>query len=93
MDAWTRLWEVTQKLKGSSYEIRHLDSNQIGNRHAAHLSPFPDELLPFLPVDGPDNVWGKIHTPIQKDSYKHAGIKGFEPPQPFKAVACPALPN
>ena len=27
MDAWTGPWEVTQKLKGSSYEIRHLDIN------------------------------------------------------------------
>ena len=93
MNVWTGPWEITQKLKGSSYEIRHVNSNQIGKRHAAHLSPFPNELLPFLPVDGPNNAWGQIHTPIQKDPYKRAGIKGFEPPQPFKTVACPALPD
>ena len=46
-----------------------------------------------MPVDGPDNRFGQIHTPIQKSRYENAGLKGFTPSQPFKAsVANPAIP-
>ena len=63
MDEYTGPWIIMSKLKGSSYEIKHKDSNVISKRHAAHLSPYPDQLLPFMPVDGPDNRFGQIHTP------------------------------
>ena len=65
MDAWTGPWIVRKKLKGGSYEVQHSDTNKVGKRHSAMMSPFPDELLPFLPVDGPDNVFVKTHTPFQ----------------------------
>ena len=64
---------------------------KIGKRHAALLSPYPDELLPFLPIDGPDNQYGQLHVPIQKDPYMNAGIKGFQPPQPHKSTSLPVL--
>ena len=38
-----------------------------------------------MPIDSPDNRYGQINTPIQKDPYLIAGIKGFKPVQPFKA--------
>ena len=66
------------------YSIEHRDSKKIGKRHAAHLSPFPHNLLPFVPVDGPDNQYGQIHTPIGKDPYYNSGIKGFNPSEPYK---------
>ena len=84
MDAWTGPRKITSKAKGSSYNIEHHDTKRVGKRHAAHISPFPLELLPFLPVDGPDNRFGQIHRPIQKDAYQNAGIKGFVPPVPIK---------
>ena len=91
MDDYTGPWEIISKLKGSSYEIKHKDKGIVSKRHAAHLSPFPDQLLPFMPVDGPDNRFGQIHTPIQKNPYENAGLKGFTLAQPFKAsVANPA---
>ena len=58
MEAWTGPWKVTAKLNGSSYALEHRDTKKIGKRHAALLSPFPSELLPFLPVDGADNRYG-----------------------------------
>ena len=80
-------------MKGTSYEIKHRDKGIVSKRYAAHLSPFPDQLLPFMPVDGPDNRLGQIHTPIQKNPCENAGLKGFTPAQPFKApVANPAIP-
>jgi hypothetical protein len=83
MNSYTGPWEIIEKAAGSSYNLRHRDSGKLGKRHAAHLSPFPRELLPFPPVDGADNRYGQLHVPIQADPYKAAGIKGFQPPQPF----------
>ena len=93
MDSYTGPWQICVKGKGSSYQLEHMDSKKPGKRHAAHLSPYPDELLPFLPVDGPDNQYGQIHTPIKKDPYMNAGLKGFEPIQPHKASSHPAIPS
>ena len=46
-----------------------------------------------MPVDGPDNRFGQIHTPIKKNPYKNAGLKGYTPAQPYKAApANPAIP-
>jgi hypothetical protein len=53
-------------------------------KHASHLSPFPLPLVPFEPVDGLDNRYGRIHRPIGKIPYSQAGIDGFEPLQPFQ---------
>ena len=83
MNAWTGPWRVTEKVKGSSYALEHVHSKKIGKRHASDLSPFPLELLPFMPVDGPDNRFGQIHRPIQKTAYQHAGIKGFPTCKPI----------
>ena len=84
MNAYTGPWRITAKLPGSSYSVEHTITKRIGKRHAAHLSPYPSQLIPFRPIDGPDNRYGQLYTPIQKDPYVHAGIKGFSPSQPFK---------
>jgi hypothetical protein len=39
-------------------------------------------LVPYSPVDGPDNRFGQIHKPLSPDAYKAAGIEGFAPPSP-----------
>ena len=83
MNSFTGPWIITEKLAGSSYSLRHQISGKIGKRHAAHLSPYPRELLPFAPIDGADNRLGQIYTPIQADPYKNAGISGFKPVQPI----------
>ena len=68
MNEYTGPWVINAKLKGGSYEIKSVDDGAICKRHAAHLSPYPDQLLPFLPVDGPDKQLGQINSPHSKRS-------------------------
>ena len=77
MNSYTGPWEIIEKAAGSSYTLRHHDTVKLGKRHAAHLSLFPRELLPFPPVDGVDNRYGQLHVAIQTDPYNTAGVKGF----------------
>jgi hypothetical protein len=55
-------------------------------KHASDLSPYPPELIPFQPVDGADTRYGQIYKPISAHPFKEAGIKGFNPIQPFKVA-------
>jgi hypothetical protein len=81
-------WKIVEKLDGASYKIEHCHSaGRTEKKHASMLSPFPLELVPFEPVDGPDNRFGQLFRPIGETPYKEAGIKGFTPPQPFKLPA------
>ena len=84
MNAYTGPWRVLAKLDGGSYRIQHCISNRIEKKHASRLSPYPVQLVPFEPVDGPDNRFGQLFKPIAKDPYIEAGLKGFEPHQPFQ---------
>jgi len=84
-------WEIVEKLAGSSYRIKHCDSGLVEKKHAGYLSPFPASLLPFQPLDGADNRYGQLYQPIRADPYKDAGLKGFQPYQPFQASADIAL--
>ena len=87
MESFTGPWKVVDKFQGSSYKLSHRESAKPGKRHAAHLSPYPHELLPFIPVDGADNRYGQLHMPIGPNPYSNAGIKGFKPTQPFNFVS------
>jgi hypothetical protein len=51
------------------------------------LALFPQELIPFEPVDGPDNRYSQLYKSIGPSPYKEAGIKGFTPPRPFQVPA------
>ena len=53
-------------------------------KHTASLTPFPIELIPFEPVDGPANQYGQLNQPIPKNPFVSAGIKGVMPIQPYK---------
>ena len=48
------------------------------------LTPYPSELIPFEPVDGADTRYGQLYRPIGANPFKEAGLKGFEPPAPFR---------
>jgi len=83
--AHTGPWRVIARLDGASYELEHcLKEGVKTKKHASHLSPFPLPLVPFQPIDGPDNRYSQINRPIAKAPYELAGIQGFEPLQPFK---------
>ena len=87
MNAFTGPWRIVKKLDGASYEIEHCHTQRREKKHASMLSPYPLELIPFEPVDGPDNRFGQLFRHIGKSPYIDAGIKGFEPAQPFKLPA------
>jgi hypothetical protein len=72
-------WEIIQILDGSSYQIRHCRTKAIDKKHAAHLSPCPEQLIPFPPLSGPDNSYSQIHKPIKKHPYMEIGIDEYEP--------------
>ena len=86
MDSYTGPWKITGKIKGSSYALEHTDTKNTSKHHAAHISTYPQELLPLFPIDGADNCYGQIYTPIKADPYMNAGVKGFQPSQLFKTT-------
>ncbi len=85
---FTGPWRITASHKGASHELEHCSlPNKKMKKHALDLSPYPLELVPFEPIDGPDNQYGQLHKPITANPYKEVGIKGFAPPMPFKATS------
>jgi hypothetical protein len=56
-------------------------------KHALDMSSYPLELVPFEPINGPDNRYGQLHKPINANPYKEAGMRGFIPPMPFKETS------
>jgi hypothetical protein len=86
--AFTGPWVIKAQLKGASYELEHCKvAGKREKKHAADLSPYPVELIPFHPVDGADSCYGQLYKPIGLHPFKEAGIKGFAPLTPFKAAA------
>jgi hypothetical protein len=91
---FTSPWIVRASLKGALYELEHCSAaGKVKKKHAADLSPYPVELIPFHPVDGPNSCFGQLYKPIALHPFKEAGIKGFTPPKPFKAPANLATTN
>jgi hypothetical protein len=85
---FTGLWYITSSLKGASYDLELCSiPNRKMKKHSLDLSPYPLELVPFEPIDGPDNQHGQLYKPINANPYKEAGIKGFIPPMPFKETS------
>lgn len=78
-------WKIIEKLHNGSYKIEHtLRPGRLDKKHASMLSPYPLELIPFVPLDGPDKQFSQIHRPIGKSPFIDASIKGFAPSQPFQ---------
>ena len=61
-----------------------LHPKRTEKKHASDLTPYPSELIPFEPVDGADTRYGQLYRPIGANPFKEAGLKGFEPPAPFR---------
>jgi hypothetical protein len=58
-------WRVVEKLVGASYRLEHCNtSGCFDKKHASDLSPYPLELVPFEPINSPDN-----QRPIGKSHY------------------------
>jgi hypothetical protein len=88
MHPFTGPWRIVASLPGALYELEFASNpKRRKKKHASDLSPYPPELIPFQPVDGPDKQYSQLYKPIGNSPYKEAGIKGFEPPQPFAVAA------
>jgi hypothetical protein len=84
MHPYTGPWRIVASLPGASYQLEFAtDPKRRDKKHASDLSPYPPELIPFEPLDGPDNRYSQLHKPFGPMPYKEAGINGFTPPQPF----------
>jgi hypothetical protein len=89
--AWTSLctrytdpWQIVISLPSASYELEFATNpKHRDKKHASNLSPYPPELIPFEPIDDPDNRYSQLHKPFRLMPYKEAGINGFTLPQPF----------
>ncbi len=74
MHPYTGFWRIVALLSGASYELEFVgDSKRRDKKHASDLSPYPPELIPFQPVDGPDNRYGQLYKPTGASPYKEAG--------------------
>ena len=88
MHPFTGPWRIVASLPGASYEIELCNKpSRRDKKHAADLSPYPPELIPFEPLDLADNRYGQLHKRIGKSPYKEAGIEGFTPPRPFQIAS------
>ncbi len=82
---FTGPWRIVASLHGRSYSLEHcLHPKRTEKKHASDLTPYPSELIPFEPVDGTDTRYGQLYCPIGANSFKEAGLKGFEHPAPFR---------
>jgi hypothetical protein len=84
MHPFTGPWRIVKSLPGATYDL-DLSGNSTcwEKKHASNLSPYLAYLIPFQPVDGPDNWYGQLYKIIGSLPYKEAGIKGFTPSKPF----------
>ncbi len=55
--------------------------------HVSHPTPYPTELIPFEPINGPNTQYSQLHKAIDPHLFKEAGISGFLPLQQFKVPA------
>ena len=74
MHPFTGPWRIVKSLPGASYEIEFCSKpSRCDKKHAADLSPYPPELIPFEPLDSADNRYGQLHKRIGTSPYKEAG--------------------
>ena len=73
------------KLAGGSYRLESVRSpGRFEKKHSSDLSPYPLQLVPFEPTDGPDTRFSEFNKPIQNNPFSAAGIEGYKIPEPFK---------
>ena len=65
--AYTGPWEIIRRLEGALYEVKHVTSGRVKKKHTMHISPVPDELVSFAPVDGVDTRYGRLHRGIDNN--------------------------
>jgi hypothetical protein len=79
-------WKIIEKLHGSSYKIKHCKSHRIDKKHAAHLSPCPENLIPFPPLAGPDTSYSQINKKIKQNPFNEVGIHSYDLPTIWPSI-------
>ena len=87
LNLYTGPYQVNKRPHSSFYELVHNDTYWPVKKHTAHLSPFPQELVPSQPVNRADNRLFQIYAPIQSHPYKDSDIKGFTASASFKSAS------
>jgi hypothetical protein len=78
--AFTDPWEIKAQLKGASYELEHCEvPGKRQKNYASDLSPYPVELIPFLPVDGADTRYGQLYKTFSITSFQVSRYKRIHP--------------
>jgi hypothetical protein len=86
--SFTGPWRVIGSADSGFYNIAHCHHPTWHmKKHTADLTPYPAELIPFEPVNGPNTQYSKLYKAIDPHLFKEAGISGFLPPQPFRVPA------
>jgi hypothetical protein len=81
-------WQIIDSALSGSYNIEHCHHpNRRMKKHAANLTPYPVELIPFEPVHRPDTEYSQLHKAIKPHPFKAAGINRFLRPKPFQVPA------
>jgi hypothetical protein len=86
--SFTGPWQIISSADGGLYNIEYCHHpTQWIKKHTADLTPYPAELIPFEPINGPNTQYSQLLKAIDPHPFKEAGISGFLPPQPFKVPA------
>ena len=81
---------MVEKLDNGSYcycICYCLNETRTDRKDVSHLSIYPEQLVPYEPVDRPGNCSGQINVSIGKLPFIEAIIKGFGPTKPFRVPA------
>jgi hypothetical protein len=72
---FTGLWQDIDSADSGSYNIEHCHHPSWRmKKHAADLTPYPAELIPFESVNSPDTQYSQLHKAIYPYPFKEAGI-------------------
>jgi hypothetical protein len=84
---FTRPWKIVESLKGALYAIENgLTPTWKEKMHASDLTSYPQELIPFKPVNGTNTQYGQLFKPIGANPFKEAGLKDSHHPPLFKLL-------
>jgi hypothetical protein len=59
--AFTGPWQMMVDLPGGFYAIKHCHHPNQDKKHALSLTPYPNNLIPFQPIDGPDSQFSQLY--------------------------------
>ncbi len=81
-------WCILGSADGGLYNIEYCHHpNWQMKKHAADITPYPAELIPFEQINSPNTQYSQLHKATDPHPFKEAGISSFLPLQPYKVIA------